>query len=103
VQFVVIQEIVFQGLMIDPDSMHHLIRNLPRPSLLSNVGLSATTQTTQAVLVDPGRNPTRILREFDAHELPAPAMWHTHVHFDHLAQGHIPNSTNNRNSSLFTF
>ena len=99
----VIQEIVFQGLMIDPDSMHHLIRNLPRPSLLSNVGLSATTQTTQAVLVDPGRNPTRILREFDAHELPAPAMWHTHVHFDHLAQGHIPNSTNNRNSSLFTF
>ena len=73
-QFVVIQGIAFQGLMIDPDSMHHLIRNLPHPSLLTSVGLSAIAHTKQAVVVDPGRNPTRILREIDAHELPAPVM-----------------------------
>lgn len=75
--------------------MNQLIRKtFPVPPLSCNCSIVGDVDTKQAIVVDPGGNPERILREIDAMGCTVSAILHTHAHFDHfLASGQIKQAT----------
>lgn len=75
--------------------MSTLIRKtFPVPPLACNCSIVGDLDTKQAVVVDPGGNPERILEVIDSLGLTVCAILHTHAHFDHfLASGHIKKAT----------
>lgn len=75
--------------------MNQLIRKtFPVPPLSCNCSIVGDVETKQAIVVDPGGNPERILREIDAMGCTVSAILHTHAHFDHfLASGQIKQAT----------
>jgi len=75
--------------------MPSLIRKtFPVPPLSCNCSIVGDADTKQAVVVDPGGNPERILEEIESLGLTVCAILHTHAHLDHfLASGHIKKAT----------
>jgi len=75
--------------------MTTLIRKtFPVPPLSCNCSILGDSATKQAVVVDPGGNAERILREVDELGLTVSMILHTHAHFDHfLASGAIQQAT----------
>ncbi len=64
------------------------------PPLSCNCSIIGDSKTRQAVIVDPGGNADRILREVDALGFTIAMILHTHAHFDHfLASGAIQEAT----------
>ncbi len=69
-------------------------KTFPVPPLSCNCSIVWDAETKQAVIVDPGGNPERILEDIQALGLTVCAILHTHAHFDHfLASGHIKEAT----------
>lgn len=69
-------------------------KTFPVPPLFCNCSIVWDAETKQAVVVDPGGNPERILQEVESFELKVYAILHTHAHLDHfLASGHIKKAT----------
>ncbi|MBI2795134.1 MAG: MBL fold metallo-hydrolase [Gemmatimonadetes bacterium] len=52
--------------------------------LAENCWLVADEGSREAVLVDPGDEPERLLAALDAHRFTLRAIWLTHAHFDHV-------------------
>jgi glyoxylase-like metal-dependent hydrolase (beta-lactamase superfamily II) len=75
--------------------MPSLIRKtFPVPPLSCNCSIVGDLETKQAVVVDPGGNPQRILQEIESLDFTVCAILHTHAHLDHiLASGHIKRAT----------
>ncbi len=75
--------------------MASLIRKtFPVPPLSCNCSIVGDPETKQAVVIDPGGDPTRILEEIASLDFTVCAILHTHAHFDHfLASGHIKLAT----------
>lgn len=64
------------------------------PPLGCNCTILGDPVTKQAIVVDPGGDPQRILREAKALGLTIVALYHTHAHFDHfLASGDVKRAT----------
>ena len=64
------------------------------PPLGCNCSIIGDPVTKQAVVVDPGGAPERILREVQALGLTVVSILHTHAHFDHfLASGAMKHAT----------
>ncbi len=76
--------------------MPTLIRKtFPVPPLSCNCTILGDPKTRQALLVDPGGDADRILREVKELGLTVSMILHTHAHFDHfLASGIIRQATN---------
>lgn len=76
--------------------MSSLIRKTFSVAPLScNCSILADPETNQALIIDPGGNPDRILQEVQALGCTVTMVLHTHAHFDHfLASGHIKRVTN---------
>ncbi len=69
-------------------------KTFPVPPLSCNCSIVGDLETKQAVVVDPGGSPVRILEEVESLGLTVCAVLHTHAHFDHfLASGHIKLAT----------
>ena len=65
------------------------------PPLSCNCSILADSETKQAIVIDPGGNPERILQEVASLGCTITMVLHTHAHFDHfLASGHIKRMTN---------
>lgn len=65
-------------------------KTFPVPPLSCNCSIVGDLESKQAVVVDPGGSPERILEEVESLGLTVCAILHTHAHFDHfLASGHI--------------
>jgi glyoxylase-like metal-dependent hydrolase (beta-lactamase superfamily II) len=65
------------------------------PPLFCNCSILADPETKQAIVIDPGGNPERILQEVASFGCTVTMVLHTHAHFDHfLASGHIKRMTN---------
>ncbi|GJL53667.1 MAG: hypothetical protein NPIRA02_07990 [Nitrospirales bacterium] len=75
--------------------MTTLIRKtFPVPPLSCNCSILGDPETKHAVVVDPGGNAERILREVEELGLQVRMILHTHAHFDHfLASGAIQQAT----------
>ncbi len=75
--------------------MTSLVRKtFPVPPLSCNCSIVGDLDSKQAVVIDPGGNPERILKEVKSFEFTVCAILHTHAHFDHfLASGHIQQAT----------
>lgn len=75
--------------------MPSLIRKtFPVPPLSCNCSILGDSETKQAVIVDPGGNPERILQEVKALGMTVAMVVHTHAHFDHfLASGYLKKVT----------
>lgn len=64
------------------------------PPLGCNCTILGDPATKQAIVVDPGGDPQRILREAKALDLTIVAIYHTHAHFDHfMASGAVKEAT----------
>ncbi len=64
------------------------------PPLGCNCSILGDPITKQAVIVDPGGEPRRILQEVHALGLTVVSVIHTHAHFDHfLASGEVKKAT----------
>lgn len=76
--------------------MSTLIRKtFPVPPLSCNCTILGDPKTKEAVVVDPGGDADRILREVRELGLTIRLILHTHAHFDHfLASGTIQQATN---------
>lgn len=60
------------------------------PPLSCNCSILVDPETKQAIIIDPGGSPERILQEVAGLECRVTMILHTHAHFDHfLASGHI--------------
>ncbi len=69
-------------------------RTFAVPPLGCNCSIIGDPVTKQAVVVDPGGAPERILREVQDLGLTVVSVLHTHAHFDHfLASGEIKRAT----------
>ncbi len=69
-------------------------KTFPVLPLSCNCSIVGDLETKQAVVVDPGGNPERILEEVESLGLAVCAILHTHAHFVHfLASGHIKVAT----------
>ncbi|TAJ24669.1 MAG: MBL fold metallo-hydrolase [Nitrospirae bacterium] len=77
------------------DSMNGLIRKtFSVPPLGCNCSILGDPVTKQAIVVDPGGAPERILQEVQALGLTVVSILHTHAHFDHfLASGEMKKAT----------
>lgn len=75
--------------------MNQFIRKtFPVPPLSCNCSIIGDKSTKQAIVIDPGGNPERIMKEVDTLGFTVSAILHTHAHFDHfLASGHIKQAT----------
>ena len=62
----------------------YLIETFPVGPLECNCAIVADPSTREAVVVDPGDNPDRILETLAGAGLRAIALVHTHAHFDHV-------------------
>ena len=70
-------------------------RTFPVPPLSCNCSILGDSESKQAIIVDPGGSPDRILQEVQALGFEVTMVLHTHAHFDHfLASGHIKKNTN---------
>jgi hydroxyacylglutathione hydrolase len=80
--------------------MNQFVRiTFPVPPLSCNCSIIGDQETKQAIVVDPGGNHERILKEVADMGFTVTAILHTHAHFDHfLASGHIKEATG---ASLF--
>jgi hydroxyacylglutathione hydrolase len=61
-----------------------LIQTLPVGPLQCNCSILVDPETREAVIIDPGDEPDRILAALAAHKARAVALLHTHGHFDHI-------------------
>ncbi|MDR4495284.1 MAG: MBL fold metallo-hydrolase [Nitrospirales bacterium] len=69
-------------------------KTFPVPPLSCNCSILGDLQSKEAIVVDPGGSPERILEEVDTLGLTVIAIVHTHAHFDHfLASGTIKQAT----------
>jgi glyoxylase-like metal-dependent hydrolase (beta-lactamase superfamily II) len=62
----------------------YLIESFPVGPLQCNCAIVADPTTREAVVVDPGDEPDRILEALAGAGLRAVALIHTHAHFDHM-------------------
>jgi glyoxylase-like metal-dependent hydrolase (beta-lactamase superfamily II) len=62
----------------------YLIETFPVGPLQCNCAIVADPTTREAVVVDPGDEPDRILETLSGAGLKAVALVHTHAHFDHV-------------------
>lgn len=69
-------------------------KTFPVPPLSCNCSILGDLASKQAVVVDPGGNPERILGEIQSMGFTITAIIHTHAHLDHfLASGHLKEAT----------
>lgn len=61
-----------------------LVETFPVGPLQCNCTILADAGTREAVVIDPGDEPERILRALEAANLTPVALVHTHAHFDHI-------------------
>ncbi len=61
-----------------------LVRTIPVGMLLCNCSILVDEQTRDAVVIDPGDEPERILKELETLKARPLALLHTHAHFDHI-------------------
>ena len=61
-----------------------LIETFPVGPLQCNCTILADPVSRQAVVIDPGEEPERILRALEAAKLEPVALLHTHAHLDHI-------------------
>lgn len=61
-----------------------IVRGIPVGPLEENAWLLVDEASRDAVYVDPGAEPERLLRELDAVQGRLSAIWLTHAHFDHV-------------------
>src|ERR1035438_10377279 len=62
----------------------YLIESFPVGPLQCNCAIVADPTTREAVVIDPGDEPDRILEALAGGGLRAVALIHTHAHFDHV-------------------
>jgi hydroxyacylglutathione hydrolase len=60
------------------------LATLPVGPLRCNCSILADAESREAVVIDPGDEPERILRAITARNLRPVALLHTHGHFDHI-------------------
>lgn len=71
-----------------------IFRSFPVPPLACNCSIIGDAGTRQAVVIDPGGDHERILKDLQNLGLTVSAIVHTHAHFDHfLASGEIHKAT----------
>lgn len=69
-------------------------KTFPVPPLSCNCSILGDLDSQQAVVVDPGGNPERILEEIQSMGFTVTAIVHTHAHLDHfLASGRMKEAT----------
>ena len=61
-----------------------LIESFPVGMLQCNCSILADEETREAVVIDPGDEPERVLEALEAARLKPVALLHTHAHFDHV-------------------
>ena len=61
-----------------------LVETFPVGALGCNCAIVADPETKEAIVVDPGDEPDRILEVLERNRLKAVALVHTHAHFDHV-------------------
>ncbi|MFI5180848.1 MAG: MBL fold metallo-hydrolase [Thermoanaerobaculia bacterium] len=61
-----------------------LVETFPVGPLGCNCAVIADPRTKEAIVLDPGDEPDRILEVLRRNELKAVALLHTHAHFDHI-------------------
>jgi hydroxyacylglutathione hydrolase len=61
-----------------------LVETFPVGPLQCNCTILADEESREAVVIDPGDEPERILRALEAARLKPVALLHTHAHFDHI-------------------
>ena len=61
-----------------------LLETFPVGPLQCNCTILADPASLEAVVIDPGDEPERILRALEAAKLVTVALLHTHAHFDHI-------------------
>jgi glyoxylase-like metal-dependent hydrolase (beta-lactamase superfamily II) len=61
-----------------------LVRTVPVGPLQCNCSIVADPEAGEAVIIDPGDEPEKILRVLAATKCRAVALLHTHGHFDHI-------------------
>jgi glyoxylase-like metal-dependent hydrolase (beta-lactamase superfamily II) len=61
-----------------------LVESFPVGMLQCNCSILADEETREAVVIDPGDEPERILEALEAARLKPVALLHTHAHFDHV-------------------
>ncbi|HTR01842.1 MAG TPA: MBL fold metallo-hydrolase [Thermoanaerobaculia bacterium] len=61
-----------------------LVETFPVGPLQCNCTILADPVSRQAVVIDPGDEPERILRALEAAKVSPVALLHTHAHFDHI-------------------
>jgi len=61
-----------------------LVETFPVGPLQCNCTILADEASREAVVIDPGDEPERILRALEAARLKPVALLHTHAHFDHI-------------------
>ncbi|MEP6995961.1 MAG: MBL fold metallo-hydrolase [Acidobacteriota bacterium] len=62
-----------------------LVETFPVGRLQCNCTILADQTTREAVVIDPGDEPERILRALETMKLAPVALLHTHAHFDHIS------------------
>jgi hydroxyacylglutathione hydrolase len=61
-----------------------LVETFPVGPLQCNCTILADPASSEAVVIDPGDEPERILRALESAKLVPVALLHTHAHFDHI-------------------
>ena len=73
---------------------HWFRKTFPVPPLSCNCSILGDLQSKEALVVDPGGNPERILDEVESLGMKVIAIVHTHAHLDHfLASGKVKEAT----------
>src|SRR5437899_10651499 len=71
-----------------------IFRSFPVPPLRCNCSIIGDPTSRQAIVVDPGGDSERILKELQELGLTVTYIVHTHAHFDHfLASGEMKRAT----------
>jgi glyoxylase-like metal-dependent hydrolase (beta-lactamase superfamily II) len=61
-----------------------LVRTIPVGMLQCNCSILVDEETRDALIIDPGDEPDRILEELETLKARPVALLHTHAHFDHI-------------------
>ncbi|MGE5278947.1 MAG: MBL fold metallo-hydrolase [Acidobacteriota bacterium] len=61
-----------------------LVESFPVGMLQCNCSILADEESREAVVIDPGDEPERVLEALEAARLKPVALLHTHAHFDHV-------------------
>ena len=70
--------------MTGPSSTAPVRRTIPVGPLQCNCTILFDAESREAVVIDPGDEPERILAEVAGEKLRVTALLHTHAHFDHI-------------------